>query len=184
RYVPGENPVLSVMNFASWSQVVTIDVPVDDWGIHPDSTYYLNELLGGSSNQRTGAELASITTSLNAKQTRVYAISDSSFIVGIKTDPTEPVVGRYSLSQNYPNPFNAECRIHFELPMTSKVTLAVYNVMGQKVRTLVEGVIGQGQHTVTWEGRSDAGQLLSSGMYLYRIQAADYTQIRKMILLK
>jgi hypothetical protein len=96
----------------------------------------------------------------------------------------ESLPGEYALGQNYPNPFNPETNISFYLPSTGKVTLAVYNLLGQQVRLLRSGTMGAGTHTVSWDGRDDAGRPVSSGVYLYRLQSADYTASRKMLLMK
>jgi hypothetical protein len=93
--------------------------------------------------------------------------------------PTE-----YKLLANYPNPFNPTTEISYQLPEAAHVTLAIYNIEGQQVRTLVDGVVGAGEHVVEWNATSDAGQRVASGVYLYRLTAGDYTESRKMLLLK
>ena len=85
----------------------------------------------------------------------------------------------FSLDQNYPNPFNARTVINFGLPEPSEVELAVYNILGQKVITLVSGKMEAGYHQVNWNAGDQA-----SGMYFYRINAGDYTEKKKMMLLK
>lgn len=85
----------------------------------------------------------------------------------------------FTLSQNYPNPFNPSSTIRFGIPEASIVKLEVFNLLGQKVKTLVDGRKSAGFHTVTFDG-SD----LSSGMYIYRIQGGDFVQIKKMTLVK
>ena len=83
------------------------------------------------------------------------------------------------LGQNYPNPFNPTTEISFGVPKDEKVTLAVYDLLGRRVATLVNGEIGAGFHTVTW----DASRL-ASGVYIYRITAGNYVQSRRMLLMK
>ncbi|MDP6966003.1 MAG: T9SS type A sorting domain-containing protein [Candidatus Marinimicrobia bacterium] len=90
----------------------------------------------------------------------------------------------FALHQNYPNPFNPVTTINFEMPKDGQVTLSVYNMLGQKVSTLVNGVRNAGQHSVTWNGMDDNGQALAAGLYMYRIDAGDYTATKKMVLLK
>ncbi len=85
----------------------------------------------------------------------------------------------YSLSQNYPNPFNPSTQITYSVPKSGSVQLSIYNTLGQKVATLVNGVVAAGQHTVTFS----AGNL-ASGVYFYRIEAGSYTATMKMTLLK
>jgi len=90
----------------------------------------------------------------------------------------------YSLSANYPNPFNPSTTIEFSLPSASRVELAVYNIRGQKVRTLVSKNLTAGNHTVTWNSCNDAGEKVASGVYLYRLTADNFTSVKKMMLLK
>ncbi|MFH1893185.1 MAG: M12 family metallopeptidase [Candidatus Zixiibacteriota bacterium] len=90
----------------------------------------------------------------------------------------------YALNQNYPNPFNPTTQISFSLPKDSRVTLAVYNIMGQSVATLVDDIMQAGEHNVTWHGTTDDGEPVSSGIYFYTISADDFTDARKMVLMK
>ena len=90
----------------------------------------------------------------------------------------------YSLSQNYPNPFNPVTAVKYGLPASGEVNLAVYNVLGQRVRQLVSGYVEAGQHEVDWNGTDDNGQAVSTGVYLYRLDAGDYSQTKKMIFVK
>jgi hypothetical protein len=85
---------------------------------------------------------------------------------------------------NYPNPFNPTTEISFNLPVMSNVRLDVYNIVGQKVTTLVDGPMQPGPHSVTWNGMSDSGEPIASGMYFYRLEAGNYSESRKMLLLK
>jgi hypothetical protein len=90
-----------------------------------------------------------------------------------------------SLSQNYPNPFNPSTTIEFTVRERSRVNLKVYNVAGQLVRTLVDEDRAPGSvHQVAWDGRNDAGQSVSSGVYFYKLVTSDMTQTKKMVLLK
>lgn len=85
----------------------------------------------------------------------------------------------YALDQNYPNPFNPATVINFSLPVTNRVKLSIFDLTGRKVKTLVNTVLIAGQHRITYEANK-----LASGIYLYRIEADDFTTTRKMILLK
>ena len=88
------------------------------------------------------------------------------------------------LAGNYPNPFNPETRIDFSLAAASNVELSVYNIKGQKVKTLVNGHMNEGSHSLVWHGDSDAGKSMSSGVYLYKLQADGKPFVRKMIMMK
>jgi hypothetical protein len=85
----------------------------------------------------------------------------------------------YSLAQNYPNPFNPVTTIKYQLPVSGRVSLKVYNILGKEIATLVDEEKSAGTYSVTF----DAGKL-SSGIYFYRIQAGNFVQAKKMILLK
>ena len=95
----------------------------------------------------------------------------------------------YALFQNYPNPFNPATEIRYHLPSnreggTVSVALRVYNVLGQNVRTLVDGLQDPGEYTVIWDGKDNSGRMQPSGIYFYRMQAGQFESTRRMILLK
>ncbi|GAB4321289.1 MAG: hypothetical protein Kow0074_12150 [Candidatus Zixiibacteriota bacterium] len=91
---------------------------------------------------------------------------------------------RTYLAQNYPNPFNPETVIGYALGSSGNVRLDVFNVLGQHVRTLVDGWNPAGQMTVVWDGRDDQGHLLASGVYLYRLRTNNASETRKMVLMR
>ncbi|MCK5617885.1 MAG: T9SS type A sorting domain-containing protein, partial [Candidatus Krumholzibacteria bacterium] len=85
----------------------------------------------------------------------------------------------------YPNPFNPTTTIHYTVKRRANVSLRIYNVAGQLIRTLVDEAKTAGEvHTATWDGRNGAGQSVSSGVYFYKLVAKDFTQTKKMVLLK
>ncbi len=91
---------------------------------------------------------------------------------------------QYELQQNYPNPFNPETVIAFELPHAGEVAISIYNVLGEQVRKLSSGYMAAGRHRVTFDGKNDSGEPLSSGVYFYRMQSDDFSSTKKMVLLK
>ena len=91
---------------------------------------------------------------------------------------------RYELYQNYPNPFNPVTTIRFDLPVTSRVELHVFNTLGQCVATLKDGALPPGAHRVIWDGMNASGVPAAPGVYIYRIRADGFTAARKMLLLK
>jgi nitrous oxidase accessory protein NosD len=100
--------------------------------------------------------------------------------VTVSIDNEMPEIpNRFALAQNYPNPFNASTVIRYSLPEPSDVIIEIYDILGRKVETLVQGEQQAGYHQVIW----NAGKR-SSGMYFYRIEAGEYTETRKMVLLK
>ncbi len=115
----------------------------------------------------------------------IQASSADGFVipVAIKGDPTTLPTG-YILYQNFPNPFNPSTEIRFDLPAPAQVRLTVYNLLGAEVATLVQGELPGGHHTVTWDGKDHNGNAVASGIYFYRLKAADYAAQKKMILIK
>jgi hypothetical protein len=107
-----------------------------------------------------------------------YYLTDSWEKTALST-PAYPQLG-----QNYPNPFNPQTQIEFNLVQASKVKLTVYNLLGQKVVTLVDEVLPAGKHVVGWNGEDQSGLALSSGPYFYRLEYGEFSQVGKMTLLK
>ncbi len=104
--------------------------------------------------------------------------------------PVEEITGAgdvpksFTLSQNYPNPFNPATQIIYSLPQRSHVTLSVYNILGQKVTTLVDEQKAAGTYTVDWNGTSNNGVMVATGIYLYKMDAGQHSDAKKMLLLK
>lgn len=98
--------------------------------------------------------------------------------------PTDKPI-KVVLGQNFPNPFNPETTIPYALPEDGRITLVIYNALGQAVRTLVDGNVPADSYSVRWDSRDDAGRIVSSGVYFYRLTAAGkHKLVQKMILLK
>ncbi len=90
----------------------------------------------------------------------------------------------YALRQNFPNPFNPNTIIQYSLPKQSHVNIVIYNILGQKVAALVDKAQPAGQYQVVWNSKNSQGKTVASGVYLYRIEAGDFTVSKKMLLLK
>jgi hypothetical protein len=136
-----------------------------------DGSFRENDAFNGAlddvrfySRKLTDAEILSIY-----QGTDVVAVED--------WDSTVP--SQYKLAQNFPNPFNPNTNIQFQIPRDGHVTISVYNLLGEQVATLVDRNMKSGMHHVTF----DAAQF-SSGIYFYKIQASDFTQVKKMMLMK
>jgi hypothetical protein len=93
--------------------------------------------------------------------------------------PTE-----FALRQNYPNPFNPTTIIEYALPKASEVKIQIYNILGQKVKNLVDESQDPGYKMIHWDGKDDNGKEVSSGIYFYRIEAKGFVKCKKMTLLK
>lgn len=90
----------------------------------------------------------------------------------------------YHLYQNYPNPFNPSTYVEFSIPKSEFVVIKIYDMLGQEIRTLFSGQVESGTYRTQWDGLNDAGLQMSSGNYIYRMQAGDFVQTKKMTLLK
>lgn len=105
-----------------------------------------------------------------------YTLEESTADPGIPT--------WYALSANYPNPFNPSTKIDFDLPESQNVQLVIFGVDGRRIATLKNESMSAGRHTVTWTGRNDQDELVATGIYFYRIQAGDFSETKKMTLVK
>lgn len=115
--------------------------------------------------------------------TRLQVIMGSADYVSDRLKGLLPTA--YDLFPNYPNPFNPSTTIRFALPAPARVTLNVYNVLGQRVVALADKAdYAAGYHTLVWDGRNERGQAVSSGVYFFRMSTGDWARTRKMILLE
>lgn len=115
------------------------------------------------------------------------SVSGSAFYHGILVgidDRSASLPRKVTLHQNYPNPFNPSTTIKYDLPEDGKVTLKIYNVLGQEVRTLVSKHVRAGYHKVVWDGKNNFGVTVGSGLYVYRLQTGKNVLARKMMFLK
>jgi hypothetical protein len=115
---------------------------------------------------------------------------DCVVIVGARSSESPPASAEsvnppeVHLIGNYPNPFNPSTEIRFSLPISTDVTIEIFNIMGQRVSILLDSRLSAGNHSVKWDGRNSYGDYVATGIYLYRFTAGDFSDIRKMILLK
>ena len=94
------------------------------------------------------------------------------------------VPARFALHPNYPNPFNPRTAIPFDLPTEAAVRLMVYDIAGQRLRTLLNRNLPAGHHQATWDGTDGSGKLMGSGVYLFRLRGESFDQVGRMLLLK
>ncbi len=107
----------------------------------------------------------------------------------VKTTSLEGLPREYALFQNYPNPFNPSTNVKFALPVESKVNIEIFNILGQRMRTLLSDNLTAGYHIVEWNGKNDAGSQLSTGVYLLKISATStqgrqFSDVQKLMLVK
>jgi len=122
----------------------------------------------------------------------VYNLAEESVIMDATTATLTPLLSiadyaiptEFGLNQNYPNPFNPTTTISFDIPEMSDVRIDIYNVLGQRVKTLVDANYQPGYHSVQWDGSNDKGQSEVSGIYIYTISANGYRETHKMLMIK
>jgi len=159
--------------------------PLEDLG---DGTYRLEHTftVGGESDLRDVEVFVLQETSLGEHWINLSRNID------VEGDPNTAVLEDYSdalptaftLHQNHPNPFNSGTVIRFALPTSSDVELVIYNLAGQKVATLVQGLRLAGDYAINWDGRSEDGGVLASGIYFYQLRAGEHQETRKLLLLR
>ena len=186
------------------SQVATIPVPATSIA----HEIYIKGNLGYISHYDLGVKVADLTDPTNPVIVGNYDTSDAwgvhvfypsnNFVVSdvneglyvfrfdLLTDIEEetPVVEQFELDQNYPNPFNPTTTIGYRLSASSAVTLTVFDMLGQEVNTLVKDVQSAGSHTVVWNATDNNGRPVTSGMYVYKLQAGDFVQSKTMSLVR
>ena len=111
----------------------------------------------------------------NAAQTTL------SYALGIEEELLPDV---YALHQNFPNPFNPITTLRYDLPENSLVSITIYDIMGREVKSLINQTQDAGFRSVLWNATNDYGKPVSAGVYLYQIQAGEFVQTKKMVLLK
>ena len=99
-------------------------------------------------------------------------------------DPVLPVPEQLTLYQNYPNPFNPSTTISFHLPKATACKVEIFNIRGQKVKTLLSGTMPSGKHSLIWDGEDESGRAVSSGVYCYRLITPESTKLGKMLMVK
>ena len=109
---------------------------------------------------------------------------EEAYVLSMVNEILNSIPTEFSLGQNYPNPFNPVTKMDISLPLTGDVNLAIYNILGQKVRTLFSGELNYGYHTLQWNGLDDQGLRVSSGVYFSEFRSRNHRKTKKMLLLK
>jgi len=113
-----------------------------------------------------------------------YNYTPFNLVTSIKNPDDSPMPIAFFLSQNFPNPFNPETKIHYSLPVASDIKIQVFDILGRKVRTLLDRRLPAGAFSIIWDGRNDANRAAASGVYFYRLDSDHFSQTRKMLLLR
>ena len=104
--------------------------------------------------------------------------------VFLDNDSRKSLPSNIKLSDNYPNPFNPYTTIEYQLDITQRVNVSIYDLLGRRIKTLVNDIKNAGQHTIQWDAKDSEGLIVAGGVYLYQIQTDSYNQSKKMVYLK
>ncbi len=184
-------PYPDTANFVATMTLIYDQAEFDSSGLPTEGSLQLYRF-NGYGWVAQGGEPDSVTNSITLSgvtEFSPWAISDSNYVVEVNPAWSwGRVPGPFLLSQNYPNPFNSTTLIRYYLPAVGgqqpRVSLKIYNILGQPVRTLVEMEQAPGAYSVVWDGRDTTGKGVSSGIYIYKLQAGGVVETRKMILLR
>jgi type IX secretion system substrate protein len=172
-YYPKSDTVITYIGESIKFCVQADDSNLYRWGFNeyllnnPDSTYVYN-----ATNFHLGTNILRGTVTDNQYTRNRY------WTLIVK--PTK----KYELAQNYPNPFNGTTNIPFELQKDGKVSITIYDVLGRKVKTLINKPYTFGKHTISWDGTDDNGKNISSGIYFYQIKSNNYSKTKRLLLLR
>ncbi|MFQ5648682.1 MAG: carboxypeptidase regulatory-like domain-containing protein [bacterium] len=173
------NVQVNAMTDADGNYVI-IGLPAGEYKIEATGAGYVNGHFGGT--DETNSVPVAVGSGQDADGIDMELDFDN--ITNVNSDGAA-VPERFDLLQNYPNPFNPTTAIKYHLPQSGEVTLKIFNLLGQQVRTLVNKPQQAGTYTVTWDGKSDLGRPVASGIYIYRIEAGDtFDMSKRMLLLK
>jgi hypothetical protein len=128
--------------------------------------------------------LPSLPSNVNLTEGIVANMQGKNILTNIYDNGRSLIPEQYYLSQNYPNPFNLSTKIQFGLPERTKGKIVIYNVLGQRVKTIDLGDKAAGRYEATWNGMNEIGRIVSSGVYFYRFESNNFLQTKKLLLIK
>ncbi|MBN2461139.1 MAG: T9SS type A sorting domain-containing protein, partial [Candidatus Cloacimonetes bacterium] len=190
---------MSTDHGATWSEPAYLNAKVDDVNFYPELEgmlpcyiYPADEIEIVENNHGRipiiffndnsyGSYSSPVVHGQNNGGTITYAVLDIEIVTDTDDNTVAPV---YNLAQNYPNPFNPITTIAYSLKEAANVTLEVFNIKGQKVKTLINEFKQPSDYSVIWDGRDDQGRLQDSGIYFYKLNVGKYSSAKKMLLLK
>ena len=186
-----EDGIVAV-NFGETSTNVTLTISLSDvsgW-IEEGKSYIVSDLYNDriDSVRITGGS-TSMNITLPPYGTAIFVLADSARTVsipplnGIDSQPSQQPEG-FKLHQNYPNPFNPATTLQFDVPRTERVSIRIYNILGEEVALVAEGVYTAGSHQVVWDGRTRYGTSAGSGIYFARFESGTFKDAKKIVLLK
>jgi len=130
----------------------------------------------------TGLEIGNIVFNHNGRTSPDTVSVAGNGVVGIEETKINRIPAVYGLSQSYPNPFKTKTQIHYQLPHPDFVTIAIYNVSGQRLKTLISEHKDSGFYNVYWDGKGEDNQRVNSGVYFCRMEVGGHNVVKKIIL--
>jgi hypothetical protein len=169
----GQFPAEMINETADTSMTITYQDIIDNW--YPNLAMLPRATLKFSVSATDGIDTRNVTG-----DDRVLFVNRYEYLSTV----SEGIPVEFALHENYPNPFNPTTTLRFDLPEVSDITLTIYNMLGQKVRTFNMQSTPAGYHSITWDVTNDYGEQVGAGVYLYQLQAKGFVKTRKMVLLK
>ena len=158
-----------------------------DWD--DSSTYVFSELIQDTSLTLNLADNSQYYWLIVAMDTDGFMVGSNentpnTMVVGTLSIDGDQIPEVFALHQNYPNPFNPTTQIRYDLPEDALVNITIYDIMGRSIRSLVNSQQTAGYRSIQWNATNNLGEPVSAGMYIYMIQAGEFRQTKKMVLLK
>jgi len=163
----------------------------NEQGLITDVVGMLNEIVSNNTGFNHPGEVAISTdrkymfvSDQGNDRVQIYICKEEQVGVEPIFNDTDRIPGRFTLFQNYPNPFNPSTTISYRISKTTPTKINIYNLFGQKVKTLVNEEQQPGVYKMIWDGTDNSGRMLSSGVYIYQLRAGGFLQTKKMVLIK
>jgi len=196
RKYQNENAI-SLCNFSSVSASVSLTLTATGTpnvllpDPHDGKIFYASDVYNDSTYQIsfTGG-ITNLSLNIPAYGSAVFILSDSvkkislPAITSVKTNIGASLPTAFKLYQNYPNPFNPSTVVQFDLPKQEYVRIHIYNILGEEITQMINGVYSAGTHQVVWNGKTNAGVQASSGVYFVHVDAGDFMDTKKIVLMK
>ncbi|RMF66327.1 MAG: T9SS C-terminal target domain-containing protein [Calditrichaeota bacterium] len=177
----GDHIQLTAVSDANGNYMIS-GLPAGEYKIEATGVGYATGFFGGS--DETSAASVAVGGGQDAASIDLTLEEDNVTSVGSQNG-TSGVPESFALFQNYPNPFNPETTIKYQLPEAAHLTVKIYNILGQEIRTLVDKQQPAGVYSVTWDGKDSLGRQVASGIYIYQVKAGEkFRSSRRMLMLK
>jgi hypothetical protein len=178
------NPVYAGQGYFSIQGITTTSLNIpSSLGLTPGKTYFYEVIAIFSGIDSIESAEQSFTIKSSLKRTYSSTLSSNTSIASAEFNYGQAPKD-FVISQNYPNPFNPSTVISYSVPKSSFVSIKVFNLFGQEVKTLINSRRQAGYYTIQWNGDNNFGRSVSSGVYIYRVEAGQYIKTMKMMLLK